>query len=207
MKITKTFRTETSHIVRNCTSRRCSYSIHGHSYLIEVELESKTLDNAQMVLDFGLLKGMVKEYIDSLDHCHLICSKDNNEYVESMEKLSHRWISLPFNPSAEMMAVWLLGAVNFILNKTGFGNGEDIKNLKCTPVTVWETTTGRATADLEDLNNFEKIIDFENIEYSKEVWRDWSSDLLHIIRDYNADIYVDNETPVQQIENLYGDKK
>nr|DAS53457.1 MAG TPA: 6-pyruvoyl tetrahydropterin synthase [Caudoviricetes sp.] len=201
MKITKTFRTETSHIVRNCTSERCSYSIHGHSYLIEVELESRRLDNAQMVLDFGLLKGAVKEYIDSLDHCHLICEKDDFEYVESMKSLSQRWISLPFNPSAEMMAVWLLGAVNLILNKTEYANREDIKNLKCTSVTVWETTTGRATADLRDLEHMYKLIDFDNIEYSKGVWKDWSLDLLKIIK--NEDHYITNPEPANQIDNLY----
>ena len=201
MKITKSFRTETSHIVRNCTSRRCSYSIHGHSYLIEVELETARLDNAQMVMDFGLLKGAIKEYIDSLDHCHLICNMDDPKYIKHMKKHSNRWISLPFNPSAEMMAVWILGAVNLILNKMEYGNGEDVKTLKCTSVTVWETTTGRATADLEDLDRLYPLIDFDNIEYSEEVIEDWSGELFNIIAD--EDYYMTNPTPDQQIDNLY----
>ena len=208
MKITKTFRTETSHIVRNCTSQRCSYSIHGHSYLIEVELESFSLDNAQMVLDFGLMKGAIKEYIDSLDHCHLICSKDNEKYVKHMKKHSQRWISLPFNPSAEMMVVWLLGAVNYILNQTEFGNGEDVGSLKCTSVTVWETTTGKATADLSDLERFYDIIKFDKIEYSEGVIADWSDDLLKLINTVPCNVdsdeyFITNPIPVQQIENLY----
>lgn len=201
MRITKTFRTETSHIVRNCTSQRCSYSIHGHSYLIEVELESFSLDNAQMVLDFGLMKGAIKEYIDSLDHCHLICSKDNEKYVRHMKKHSQRWISLPFNPSAEMMAVWLLGAVNYILNQTEFGNGEDTGSLKCTSVTVWETTAGKATADLSDLERFYNIINFSNIEYSEGVIVDWSDDLLKLIN--TEDHFITNPIPKQQIKKLY----
>lgn len=208
MKITKTFRTETSHIVRNCTSQRCSYSIHGHSYLIEVELESFSLDNAQMVLDFGLMKGAIKEYIDSLDHCHLICSKDNEKYVKHMKKHSQRWISLPFNPSAEMMAVWLLGAVNYILNQTEFGNGEDVGSLKCTSVTVWETITGKATADLSDLERFYDIIKFDKIEYSEGVLVDWSDDLLKLINTIPCNVdsdeyFITNPIPAQQIENLY----
>ena len=36
MRIRKEFRVESAHIVRNCTSHRCSHSIHGHSAVIEL---------------------------------------------------------------------------------------------------------------------------------------------------------------------------
>ena len=65
MIITKLFNVESAHIVRNCTSHRCSHSIHGHSAKIELSLESNQLDNAGMVYDFGLMKGTIKELIDS----------------------------------------------------------------------------------------------------------------------------------------------
>lgn len=32
MKIIKKFKFETTHVVRNALSSRCTYSIHGHSY-------------------------------------------------------------------------------------------------------------------------------------------------------------------------------
>ena len=196
MEITKQFRTETSHVVRNCTSRRCSYSIHGHSYLYEITLSSDSLDNAQMVMDFGLLKGTIKEYIDSLDHCHLICNTDDPKYVKHMKKHSERWIELPFNPSAEMMALWMLYAVNFILDNTIYHNGEDI-NLHCTSVTVHETTTGKATAYMSDLETLGHLVDFDNIAYSEEVVADWGEDLSNLFFEWKS---IENPEVTQQIE-------
>ena len=76
MVIRKEFRVESAHIVRNCTSERCSHSIHGHSAVIELFFESDQLDNAQMVMDFGLMKASIKQFIDSMDHCYLLCDKD-----------------------------------------------------------------------------------------------------------------------------------
>ena len=55
MIIRKLFKFEGSHIVRNCTSDRCSHSLHGHSYKVELFLTADHLDNAGMVVDFGLL--------------------------------------------------------------------------------------------------------------------------------------------------------
>ena len=99
MKIRKEFRVESAHIVRNCTSHRCSHSIHGHSAKIEVMLEGNKLDNAGMLYDFGLMKGTVKEFIDSMDHCYILCSEDSNEFKDFIKKTCDRWIEVPFNPS------------------------------------------------------------------------------------------------------------
>lgn len=200
MKITKQFRTETSHIVRNCTSKRCSYSIHGHSYLYEIELTSDTLDNAQMVMDFGLLKGVIKEYIDSLDHCHLICSLDQPKYVKHMKKYSDRWISLPFNPSAEMMALWILDVTNYIIESMVFNNGENFIGLHCSSVTVHETTTGKATATIEDLDKLGHLIQANKIEYSEGVLEDWSMELLKLMTD--KDYTITNPKIEQQIPEI-----
>lgn len=197
MEITKQFRTETSHVVRNCTSKRCSYSIHGHSYLYEVTLSSDKLDNAQMVMDFGLLKGAIKEYIDSLDHCHLVCSHDDPKYVKHMKKHSERWIELPFNPSAEMMALWILEAVNIIIDNTIYQNGEDTPNLKCVSVTVHETTTGKATAYESDLVRLGYLMDFDNIIYSEAVVEDWGSDLQGLFFKHES---IVNPEVIQQID-------
>ena len=66
MLIRKLFKFENAHIVRDCTTQRCSENIHGHSYKIEVLLESNYLDDGQMVYDFGLTKRYIKELIDSI---------------------------------------------------------------------------------------------------------------------------------------------
>ena len=68
MLIRKLFKFENAHIVRNCTSDRCKRSIHGHSYKVELLLKASKLDHGQMVYDFGLLKGVIKDFFDSFDH-------------------------------------------------------------------------------------------------------------------------------------------
>ena len=94
-------------MVRNCTSKRCSHSVHGHSYKIEVEFEATRLDNAQMVMDFGLMKGSIKELIDSMDHCHIIADTESEEYINFFKAHNDRYIITPFNPSAEMLSVFI----------------------------------------------------------------------------------------------------
>ena len=91
MIIRKLFKFEGSHIVRNCTSERCSRSIHGHSYLVEVFLEASRLDNAGMVMDFGLMKPF-KEIVDMFDHTHLLWDKDDAEYRDFIKRVNQRWI-------------------------------------------------------------------------------------------------------------------
>ena len=86
MLIRKLFRFENAHIVRNCSSQRCSRSIHGHSYQIEIILEAHALDNGQMVYDFGLLKGHIKDLIDSFDHAIAFWDKDDAEYIAYCKK-------------------------------------------------------------------------------------------------------------------------
>ena len=102
MLIRKLFRFENAHIVRNCSSDRCSRSIHGHSYQVEILLEAHALDNGQMIYDFGLLKGHVKDLIDSFDHAVAFWDKDNAEYIAFCKQFSARWISLPVSPASSV---------------------------------------------------------------------------------------------------------
>ena len=90
MIIRKLFKFENAHIVRNCMSDRCKYSIHGHSYKVEVIIESNFLDNGHMVMDFGLLKGDIKRIIDNFDHAVLVNKKDDRK--EIIETYNERYV-------------------------------------------------------------------------------------------------------------------
>lgn len=175
MKIRKKFRVESSHIVRNCSSDRCSNSVHGHSAIIEIVLESRTLDNAGMVYDFGLLKGSVKQWIDSMDHCHLIWNKDQDEYKDFFKRMNKRWIQLPFNPSAEMLSVFIFKYVQQILNHHSKRNGEG--DIKVVAVRYHETETGWAECDAADVENLWDSWWDSQIMYSDGVLEDWSQEL------------------------------
>lgn len=65
--------------------------LHGHNWKIHVWCKSETLDQNGMVIDFQKIKAIVK---DQLDHRNL------NEI-------------LPFNPTAENIAKWIVDNVPF----------------------------------------------------------------------------------------------
>ena len=104
MLIRKLFKFENAHIVRNCTSDRCRRSIHGHSYQVDLILEAHRLDHGQMVYDFGLLKGVIRDLIDSFDHAICYWNQDDPAYIAACQQFSARWISLPVSPSAEQFS-------------------------------------------------------------------------------------------------------
>lgn len=180
MIIRKRFRCESGHIVRNCTSERCSHSHHGHSAVIDVFFEGRKLDNAQMLMDFGLMKGSIKDFIDSMDHTEIVCTKDNPECVEFFKKFNDRYILIPFNPSAEMLSIFIMRYINKILSYTHFNNGED-ECVECCNVEYNETVTGMARCDRMDVaDNWNS--EWENeIVFSEGVMKDWSDKLKQIM--------------------------
>ena len=177
MIVRKLFKFENAHIVRNCTSRRCSRSIHGHSYKVELFLKSNSLDRGQMVYDFGLTKLMIKELIDSFDHAITLWSKDNKEYINDMKKWSERWVEIPVNPSAEQLSRLFFLMIDKVLENTIMVNEE--KNVKVDSVIVHETDTGYAKCDEEDAYNQNLgLIDLKEVKFSNRVKEEWSDSLM-----------------------------
>ncbi len=173
MLIRKLFKFENAHIVRDCTTQRCSENIHGHSYKVEVLLESNYLDNGQMVYDFGLTKRTIKEMIDSFDHAITLWSKDDKDYLSSMKKYSNRWIELPVSPSAEQFSRVIYLIVERILACTDMRNGEREVNLHS--IIVHETETGYAQGFKEDAHSeLMGKITLDEIVFSKQVQSEWS---------------------------------
>jgi len=91
-------------------------NIHGHNWKVEVTAKGDSLDNSNILIDFKILKSIVNEIIDYLDH------KDLNELLEFQGE----------SPSSEFIA-------KFIYNKTK----EKIPQIS--RVDVWETPTSRAS--------------------------------------------------------------
>jgi len=172
MIIRKLFKFENAHVVRGCTSERCKYSIHGHSYKIEVLFESNYLDQGQMVYDFGLTKTTIKELIDSFDHATALWNRDDPEYIAAIKKFSKRWVSLPVSPSAEQFSRVLFLMIDRLLSQTQMQNGE--KEVKLHSVIVHETDTGYAQGFREDA--YSKLmgeIDLNEIVFSDQVKAEW----------------------------------
>jgi 6-pyruvoyltetrahydropterin/6-carboxytetrahydropterin synthase len=177
MLIRKLFKFENAHIVRDCTTQRCSENIHGHSYKIEVLLESNYLDDGQMVYDFGLTKRYIKELIDSFDHAITLWSKDDPQYIDAMKTYSSRWVELPVSPSAEQFSRVIYLMVERVLACTDMQNGE--REVKLHSIIVHETETGYAQGFKEDAHSpVMGTVNLEDIVFSPQVQSEWSDATL-----------------------------
>ncbi|MDR1614123.1 MAG: 6-carboxytetrahydropterin synthase [Campylobacteraceae bacterium] len=192
MIIRKIFKFENTHIVRGCVTKKCRTSIHGHSYKIEVLFESKNLDDAQMVYDFGLMKGYMQDLIESFDHSVTLWNKDDAGYIAAMKKYSDRWVELPVSPTAEQFARVIFLMVDLLLTNTVFTNGEG--KIAVNSVIVHETDRGYAKADVEDAySETMGIINPNNIVFSTGVREDWGDiDLWNKI--LNSEQFINPKT-------------
>lgn len=177
MLIRKLYKFENAHIVRGCSTRRCSHSIHGHSYKVELILQAHALDQGQMVYDFGLLKMGVRDLIDAFDHAVAIWNDDDPAYVAACQTFSERWVMLPVSPSAEQFSRLFFCLVDRLLSQTEMVNGE--AEVVLYSVIVHETETGYAQCFRDDIDNPNMgEIDLEKIFFSEAITSDWSDPQL-----------------------------
>ncbi|MBW2602541.1 MAG: 6-carboxytetrahydropterin synthase QueD [Deltaproteobacteria bacterium] len=94
--------------------------LHGHNWKLEVYITGENLNKAGVVLDFKILKGYVKEILDTLDHKFL------NELPTFKDH----------NPSSENIARYVAQELAQRL--------EDPK-IKISRVTAWESDNACAT--------------------------------------------------------------
>ena len=177
MIIRKLFKFENAHIVRGCTTQRCSQNIHGHSYQVEVLLESNYLDDGQMVYDFGLMKTTIKDLMEAFDHSITIWSGDSQSYINDMKKHSARWVELPVSPSAEQFSRVIYLMVERVLTCTGMVNGE--REVKLNSIIVHETQTGYAQGFKEDAySELMGSISLSDIKFSNQIKSEWKNPKL-----------------------------
>ncbi|MCW3785738.1 6-pyruvoyl trahydropterin synthase family protein [Plebeiibacterium sediminum] len=186
MIIRKKFKFEGAHIVRDCSSDRCKKSLHGHSYVVEVFLTSDKLDFGQMIYDFGLTKGTIKDIIDSFDHAYAMWNKESDDFKSFIKNNSERYIEMPVSPSAECFSLTILFLINKILEATQFNNGEG--NVSVKSVRVHETDTGYAEAYMEDLKWFDYGLN--DIQFSDAIKEEWADPKMY---DKLLDFHAENK--------------
>jgi 6-pyruvoyltetrahydropterin/6-carboxytetrahydropterin synthase len=173
MIIRKLYRFEAAHIVRNCSSDRCKYSLHGHSFRCELELSADRLDRGEMVYDFGLLKRHVKDFIDGFDHATLFWDRESADFRRAIEKHSRRWVRFPVSPTAEQLSRVIFAGARALLSNTERANGDDAARVHS--VILHETETGCAQAFEGDADNAEMgAIDLRRVVFSSAVKADWT---------------------------------
>ena len=96
---------------------------HGHNYKVRVTLAGRELDKAGLLLDFKLLKNVLRPVIDRLDHQML---NDLEPFIE-------------LNPSAENLARYFYDETNLQLAEMTSGR------VRVKDCTIWEADTTTAT--------------------------------------------------------------
>ena len=96
----------TGHRVHNHESK-CAH-LHGHNYRIHFTIKAPALDKIGRVLDFSVIKSLLCEWLEShWDHKFLIWNQD--PWARSLVEMDPGGlVEVPFNPTAENMASYLL---------------------------------------------------------------------------------------------------
>ncbi len=96
---------------------------HGHNYKVRVTLIGRELDDAGLLLDFKLLKQVLRPVVDRIDH----------QMLNDIEPFT------VLNPSAENLAKYLYDETNLHLKDVTNGR------VRVKDCTIWETDTTTAT--------------------------------------------------------------
>lgn len=89
----------------NTYSKECSDSIHGHSYKVTVYVARSDLNDSGMVIDFKLIKKIIKEIIENkYDHSLILRDIDPLVSVIQTTAPEQKLNIVLDNPTAEWMA-------------------------------------------------------------------------------------------------------
>lgn len=99
-KIKKTMEISASHLLKLPYDSKCCF-LHGHNWKIEVHMLSTALNQQGMIMDFGIIKGIVMQ----LDHIDLtnIFSPDNST-AENIAKWIACQITEALSPAMRQFA-------------------------------------------------------------------------------------------------------
>jgi 6-pyruvoyltetrahydropterin/6-carboxytetrahydropterin synthase len=116
-------------------------NFHGHNYVADVFVTGDQVDSVGRVIDFSELKTRIKGWIDEhWDHAFLIYEQDVNARAALEMVTPTRIYVLPYNPTAENMARYLL---DVMCPKALEGTGA-----RATRVRIWETDEAFAEASV-----------------------------------------------------------
>lgn len=100
-------------------AKKCE-NLHGHNWRVEVCVKGERLNAASVLIDFGVIKGYVKEIMKRLDHRFL----NELPYFEKDP------------PSSEILAVYIANSLKEMIDEPG---------IRVSRVTTWESDDACAT--------------------------------------------------------------
>ena len=100
-------------------AKKCE-NLHGHNWKVEVCIKGAHLNDAGVVVDFGVLKGYVKEIMGRLDH----------KFLNELPYFAH------VSPSSENLALYIAESLQEMIKEPG---------MAVSRVTTWESEDACAT--------------------------------------------------------------
>lgn len=120
---------------------RCE-NFHGHNYTADFYVTGEEQDEVGRLIDFSDLKSRCKGWLDEhWDHAFLLWDQDENGITALRQVEPHRLFIMPYNPTAENMARYLLEEV---CPKLLEGSGA-----RASKVVIWETEESFAEVSAE----------------------------------------------------------
>jgi 6-pyruvoyltetrahydropterin/6-carboxytetrahydropterin synthase len=118
---------------------KCEF-FHGHNYVADFHIVGAAIDAVGRVVDFADLKRVLKGWIDDhWDHAFLLNIEDENGVAAIKSVVPTKYYILPYNPTAENLARYLLEEICPTLLAD--------MNVRATKVVVWETDEACCAAD------------------------------------------------------------
>lgn len=135
----------TTHYLGKGYPKRCK-NIHGHNYFYDIEIGGETLNEHDMLVDFGDIKKYCDNWLqENWDHA-TIFSSFQQEPREFWNKLGWKWTEFPIkdvNITAERMS-------EFLANKFYKELKQLNSSIRYVQVSVWETEDSVATFRVGD---------------------------------------------------------
>lgn len=90
----------------HCHEGKCQH-LHGHNYRVHFSLKSEDLDPLGRVVDFSVIKEVLCDWLErNWDHRFLVFAEDPRALA--LEAIDPTTVVVPFNPTAENMAEYLV---------------------------------------------------------------------------------------------------
>ena len=115
------------------------FNLHGHTWNGNIEIGMPDGDVQDMIIDFGLLKEIIKDYFD---HKTLVYKKDQG-LLEYLRDAGLKHTLLDQEPTAENLAILIKGLViRLLLDKS---NTTELNEETWVSITLFESETSSVT--------------------------------------------------------------
>ena len=124
-------------------------NLHGHNYLAQIFVSGRETDTVGRLVDFSLIKGLFKSWIDDhWDHSMILWERDEQAVAAVQMVQPHRLHLLPYNPTAENMARYLIETVapRLISQIPEYA-------ISVSKVKIWETETSCAEVTVDSISD------------------------------------------------------